>query len=225
MELNASHSKERAGLISTLRASSGLEIIIGADKVQRCQCQLLSGMHYKKQFKKPSDVGIILRDQIRSKWEKFIWHFGVLKELRLYKLYSVCLCVSPMCVSACVCAKKECRCVLPQEGEGMQAMRIMGKSLSHTHKKHTIGFRLKVGGLFFVFFFFFREGLCRTLRGINWNGFLKLSFYLCKWKVCVFTPHKSTTVNWLLLTTHENHEEEKLVGGGIFLISVSACQK
>lgn len=72
MELNASHSKERAGLISTLRASSGLEIIIGADKVQRCQCQLLSGMHYKKkkkkkQFKKPSDVGIILRDQIRSK--------------------------------------------------------------------------------------------------------------------------------------------------------------
>lgn len=48
MELNASHSKERAGLISTLRASSGLEIIIGADKVQRCQCQLLSGMHYKK---------------------------------------------------------------------------------------------------------------------------------------------------------------------------------
>lgn len=136
MELNASHSKERAGLISTLRASSGLEIIIGADKVQRCQCQLLSGMHYKKQFKKPSDVGIILRDQIRRKWEKFIWHFGVLKELRLYKLYSVCLCVSPMCVSACVCAKKECRCVLPQEGEGMQAMRITGKSLSHTQKTH-----------------------------------------------------------------------------------------
>ena len=48
MELNASHSKERAGLISTLRASSGLEIIIGADKVQRCRCQLLSGMHFKK---------------------------------------------------------------------------------------------------------------------------------------------------------------------------------
>lgn len=67
MELNASRSKERAGLISTLRASPGLEIIIGADKVQRCQCQLLSGMHFKKQFKKPSDVGIILRDQIRSK--------------------------------------------------------------------------------------------------------------------------------------------------------------
>lgn len=103
MELNASHSKERAGLISTLRASSGLEIIIGADKVQRCQCQLLSGMHFKKQFKKPSDVGIILRDQIRSKWEKFIWHFRVLKELRLYKLYSVCLCV---CVSACVPAMR-----------------------------------------------------------------------------------------------------------------------
>lgn len=122
MELNASHSKERAGLISTLRASSGLEIIIGADKVQRCQCQLLSGMHFKKQFKKPSDVGIILRDQIRSKWEKFIWHFGVLKELRLYKLYSVCLCVCVgvyVCGSTCVCTvctQKGCRCVFLQVG-------------------------------------------------------------------------------------------------------------
>lgn len=67
MELNASHSEERAGLISTLRASSGLEIIMGADKVLRCQSELLSGMHFKKQFKKPSDVGIILRDQIRGK--------------------------------------------------------------------------------------------------------------------------------------------------------------
>lgn len=207
MELNASYSKERAGLISTLRASSGLEIIIGADKVQRCRCQLLSGMHYKKQFKKPSDVGIILRDQIRSKWEKFIWHFGVLKELRLYKLYSVCLCVSPMCVSACVCAKKECRCVLPHKGEGMQAMRIMGKSLSHTHKKTHHRFQIRSGR-----FISFWEGLHKTLKGINWNGFLKLSFYLCEWKVCVFTPWKSATVNWLLLTTHENHEEEKLGG-------------
>lgn len=119
MELNASHSKERAGLISTLRASSGLEIIIGADKVQRCQCQLLSGMHFKKQFKKPSDVGIILRDQIRSKWEKFIWHFGVLKELRLYKLYSVCVCVRQrVCVyeSACAQAKGVQMCFLQVGG-------------------------------------------------------------------------------------------------------------
>lgn len=28
---------------------------------------VLSGMHFKKQFKEPSDVGIILRDQIKSK--------------------------------------------------------------------------------------------------------------------------------------------------------------
>lgn len=27
----------------------------------------LTGMHFKKQFKEPSDVGIILRDQIKSK--------------------------------------------------------------------------------------------------------------------------------------------------------------
>lgn len=45
----------------------------------------------------------------------------------------------------------------------MQAMRIMGKSLLHK-KKHTIGFRLKVEGLFFCFFL---EGLHKTLRGIN----------------------------------------------------------
>lgn len=44
---------------------------------------MLTGMHFKKQFKEPSDVGIILRDQIKSKWEKFIWHFGVLKGLVL----------------------------------------------------------------------------------------------------------------------------------------------
>lgn len=147
MELNASHSKERAGLISTLRASSGLEIIIGADKVQRCQCQLLSGMHFKKQFKKPSDVGIILRDQIRSKWEKFIWHFGVLKELRLYKLYSVCLCVCQracVCVCVflhacmCVCSRRVQMCFL-QVGEGMQAMRIMGKSFFTKKEKKNIG--------------------------------------------------------------------------------------
>lgn len=67
MELNASPSEERVGLITTLRASSGLEIIMGADKVQRCRCQRLSGMHFKKQFKKPSDVGFILCDQIRGK--------------------------------------------------------------------------------------------------------------------------------------------------------------
>lgn len=30
----------------------------------------LPGMHSQKQFKEPSDVGIILHDQIRSKWEK-----------------------------------------------------------------------------------------------------------------------------------------------------------
>lgn len=65
----------------------------------------------------------------------------------------------------CVCMrvrKKECRCVLPQEGEGMQAMRIMGKSLSHTHKKHTIGFRLKVGGLFI---YFFQRGTEQNFKG------------------------------------------------------------
>lgn len=28
---------------------------------------VLSGIHFKKQFKEPSDVGIILRDQIKSK--------------------------------------------------------------------------------------------------------------------------------------------------------------
>lgn len=27
---------------------------------------VLTGMHFKKQFKEPSDVGIILRDQIKS---------------------------------------------------------------------------------------------------------------------------------------------------------------
>lgn len=204
MELNASHSKERAGLISTLRASSRLEIIIGADKVQRCWCQLLSGMHFKKQFKKPSDVGIILRDQIRSKWEKFIWHFGVLKELRLYKLYSVCLCVRQrVCVCMHACVQKRVQMCFLWVGEGMQAMRIMGKSFfTKKKKKNTIGFRLKGGGLFF-----FLEGLHKTLRGINLNGCLKLSYCLCKWKVDVLTPWKSQTVNWLLLTTHEKHEE------------------
>lgn len=57
----------------------------------------------------------------------------------------------------------------------MQAMRIMGKSLfsQKKKKKHTIGFRLKVGGLFF-----FLEGPHKTLRGINLNGCLKLSYYL-----------------------------------------------
>lgn len=146
MELNASHSKERAGLISTLRASSGLEIIIGVDKVQRCQCQLLSGMHFKKQFKKPSDVGIILRDQIRSKWEKFIWHFGVLKELRLYKLDSVCLCVLQR---VCVCVrvrKKGADVFSASGGKGCKQWELWVNPFS---QKNTIGFRLKVGGLFF----------------------------------------------------------------------------
>lgn len=50
------------------------------DKKQRGHVAL-TGMHFKKQFKEPSDVGIILHDQIKSKWEKFIWHFGVLKGL------------------------------------------------------------------------------------------------------------------------------------------------
>lgn len=154
MELNASHSKERAGLISTLRASSGLEIIIGADKVQRCQCQLLSGMHFKKQFKKPSDVGIILRDQIRSKWEKFIWHFGVLKELRLYKLYSVCVCVREracVCVGT-ACTPKGCRCVFCKWGEGMR-MRIMGKSFFlFFFAKEKNWFQIKSGCVLFFFF-------------------------------------------------------------------------
>lgn len=62
MELNASRSEERGWINQHIRARPGLEIIIGADKVQRCQ--LLSGMLF---FLKPSDVGIISRDQIRSK--------------------------------------------------------------------------------------------------------------------------------------------------------------
>lgn len=40
-------------------------------------------MHFKKQFKEPSDVGIILHDQIKSKWEKFIWHLEYWKGLVL----------------------------------------------------------------------------------------------------------------------------------------------
>lgn len=148
MELNASHSKERAGLISTLRASSGLEIIIGADKVQRCQCQLLSGMHFKKQFKKPSDVGIILRDQIRSKWEKFIWHFGVLKELRLYKLYSVCLCVR-LRVCACMRVRKKSADVFSASGgKGCRQWELWVNPFSQKKKHHR--FQIKSGR--FVFF-------------------------------------------------------------------------
>lgn len=148
MELNASHSKERAGLISTLRASSGLEIIIGADKVQRCQCQLLSGMHFKKQFKKPSDVGIILRDQIRSKWEKFIWHFGVLKELSFIN-YTVCVCTRG-CVVLHVCAQKQCRCVFVQaEGRGCRQWESWVNPFSQKKKPHH-RFQIKSG--WFVFF-------------------------------------------------------------------------
>jgi len=67
MEPHASLGTETAGLIITLRAGSGGGTVIEADKVPRCRCRLLSGMHFKKQFKKPSDVGIISRDQIRSK--------------------------------------------------------------------------------------------------------------------------------------------------------------
>lgn len=162
MELNASHSKERAGLISTLRASSRLEIIIGADKVQRCWCQLLSGMHFKKQFKKPSDVGIILRDQIRSKWEKFIWHFGVLKELRLYKLYSVCLCVRQrVCVCMHACVQKRVQMCFLWVGEGMQAMRIMGKSFfTKKKKKKHHRFQIKRG-----WFVFFSRGTAQNFKG------------------------------------------------------------
>lgn len=40
----------------------------------------LLGMHSQKHFKEPSDVGIILHDQIKSKREKFIWHSGLLNE-------------------------------------------------------------------------------------------------------------------------------------------------
>lgn len=161
MELNASHSEEGPGLISILRTSSGLEIIIGADKVQRCQCQLLSGMHFKKQFKKPSDVGIISRDQIRSKWEKFIWHFGALKELRLYKLYSVCVC-GCMCVHACVCAlmcAKKSKCACSVWGEDMQSLRIMGKSFNKNHR-----FYCRLMGSCPFFFFFSCQSNCTRMH-------------------------------------------------------------
>lgn len=61
-------------------------------------------------------------------------------------------------------------------GEGMR-MRIMSKSFFLQKKKREkTGFRLKVG----VCVFFFLEGLHKTLRGINLNGCLKLSYCLCK---------------------------------------------
>lgn len=128
MELNASHSKERAGLISTLRASSGLEIIIGADKVQRCQCQLLSGMHYKKSSLKSLQMLALSCVTKLGANEKSL--SGILEYWKSLGFinYTVCVCA---CHHVCLhaCAQKGCRCVFCKWGEGMQAMRIMGKSL------------------------------------------------------------------------------------------------
>lgn len=39
------------------------------------------------------DVSVILHDQIRAKWEKFIWCFRVLEEIWIHKSYTKCVCV------------------------------------------------------------------------------------------------------------------------------------
>lgn len=126
--------------------------------------------------------------------------------------YTVCVCV---CVLVCVyveahvsaqhARKRGADVFFCKWGEEMR-MRIMSKSFFFLQKRgKKTGFRLKVGVCVF-----FLEGLHKTLRGINLNGCLKLSYCLCKWKVDVLTSWKSQTVNWLLLTTHEKHE-----GGGV----------
>lgn len=127
--------------------------------------------------------------------------------------YTVCVCACRPCVCLHACAQKKSADVFCRKRrKGCRQWELWVNPFL-THKKTHHRFQIKSGS----FFFFFWESLHKTLRGIDWNGFLKLSFYLCKYKVCVFTPWKSATVNWLLLTTHENHEEEKL--GRRFLIS------